>query len=51
MALMKKDWTQTGVASLYKSISENGYRFLYLTARAIAQVLPAAAAAALTQLL
>ncbi|XP_077990514.1 phosphatidate phosphatase LPIN2-like [Glandiceps talaboti] len=32
-----KDWTQSGVASLYTSARKNGYQFLYLSARAIGQ--------------
>lgn len=32
-----KDWAQTGVAPLYTKIYENGYKFLYLSARAIGQ--------------
>uniref|UniRef100_A0A8D0GRB4 phosphatidate phosphatase n=1 Tax=Sphenodon punctatus TaxID=8508 RepID=A0A8D0GRB4_SPHPU len=30
-----KDWTHQGVAKLYHSINENGYKFLYCSARAI----------------
>uniref|UniRef100_A0A673G0X2 phosphatidate phosphatase n=1 Tax=Sinocyclocheilus rhinocerous TaxID=307959 RepID=A0A673G0X2_9TELE len=30
-----KDWTHQGIASLYHSISQNGYKFLYCSARAI----------------
>lgn len=32
-----KDWAQSGVAPLFTKISDNGYRFLYLSARAIGQ--------------
>lgn len=32
-----KDWAQSGVASLFTKIFENGYKFLYLSARAIGQ--------------
>ncbi|KAK4536564.1 hypothetical protein CDCA_CDCA09G2589 [Cyanidium caldarium] len=32
-----KDWSQRGVASLYRAIVRNGYQFLYLTSRAIGQ--------------
>jgi len=32
-----RDWSQDGVAQLYASIAENGYKILYLTARAIGQ--------------
>jgi len=31
------DWSQPGVTELYQKIHHNGYRFLYLTARAIGQ--------------
>lgn len=31
------DWAQSGVATLYTKIYENGYKFLYLSARAIGQ--------------
>lgn len=30
-----KDWTHQGIARLYHSINENGYKFLYCSARAI----------------
>ncbi|XP_014839613.1 PREDICTED: phosphatidate phosphatase LPIN2-like [Poecilia mexicana] len=30
-----KDWTHRGIAKLYNSVHENGYRFLYCSARAI----------------
>ena len=33
-----RDWTQKGVAALYTKIKENGYKFIYLTSRAIGQV-------------
>lgn len=32
-----KDWAQTGVAELFTKIYENGYKLLYLSARAIGQ--------------
>ena len=32
-----KDWTQEGVTKLYKKIHDNGYKFLYLSSRAIGQ--------------
>lgn len=32
-----KDWAQIGVTSLYSNIENNGYKFLYLSARAIGQ--------------
>lgn len=32
-----RDWAQTGVASLFTKIFDNGYKFLYLSARAIGQ--------------
>uniref|UniRef100_A0A8C6UEP8 phosphatidate phosphatase n=1 Tax=Neogobius melanostomus TaxID=47308 RepID=A0A8C6UEP8_9GOBI len=30
-----KDWTHPGIAKLYHSVAENGYKFLYCSARAI----------------
>uniref|UniRef100_A0A3Q4B5B1 phosphatidate phosphatase n=1 Tax=Mola mola TaxID=94237 RepID=A0A3Q4B5B1_MOLML len=30
-----KDWTHQGIAKLYHSVDENGYKFLYCSARAI----------------
>ncbi|XP_051954330.1 phosphatidate phosphatase LPIN1-like isoform X2 [Xyrauchen texanus] len=30
-----KDWTHQGIAHLYHSVSQNGYKFLYCSARAI----------------
>ncbi|XP_020791276.2 phosphatidate phosphatase LPIN2 isoform X2 [Boleophthalmus pectinirostris] len=30
-----KDWTHQGIAKLYNSVHENGYKFLYCSARAI----------------
>ncbi|KXS11479.1 LNS2-domain-containing protein [Gonapodya prolifera JEL478] len=32
-----RDWTHTGIAELYSRIANNGFHFLYLTARAIGQ--------------
>ena len=32
-----KDWAQIGVAQLFSKIEENGYKLLYLSARAIGQ--------------
>ncbi|XP_078590100.1 phosphatidate phosphatase LPIN1-like isoform X2 [Branchiostoma floridae x Branchiostoma japonicum] len=32
-----KDWSQVGVAPLYDKIHQNGYKFLYLSSRAIGQ--------------
>ncbi|XP_076807035.1 phosphatidate phosphatase LPIN1-like isoform X2 [Clavelina lepadiformis] len=34
---MGKDWTQGGVAQLYQNIANNGYKFIYLSSRAIGQ--------------
>lgn len=31
------DWSQVGIARLYSMIASNGYKFLYLSARAIGQ--------------
>ena len=35
--MVGKDWTHPGVARLYTDISKNGYKFIYLTSRAIGQ--------------
>ncbi len=32
-----QDWAQVGVTRLYTNIAANGYKFLYLSARAIGQ--------------
>lgn len=32
-----KDWTQEGVTKLYKRVNDNGYKFMYLSSRAIGQ--------------
>ena len=32
-----KDWAQSGVAQLFTKIRDNGYRIMYLSARAIGQ--------------
>ena len=32
-----KDWSQEGVTKLYKRINDNGYRFIFLSSRAICQ--------------
>lgn len=37
MPLVGRDWAQIGVAELYSKIEENGYKMLYLSARAIGQ--------------
>uniref|UniRef100_A0A7S3GJ51 LNS2/PITP domain-containing protein n=3 Tax=Palpitomonas bilix TaxID=652834 RepID=A0A7S3GJ51_9EUKA len=37
LPIVGKDWSHTGVTELYSKIEKNGYRFLYLTARAIGQ--------------
>ncbi|OAY50915.1 phosphatidate phosphatase PAH2 isoform X2 [Manihot esculenta] len=37
MPLVGIDWSQNGVAHLFSAIKDNGYQFLYLSARAIAQ--------------
>ncbi|KAL3840391.1 hypothetical protein ACJIZ3_024982 [Penstemon smallii] len=37
MPLVGMDWSQTGVAHLFSAIKENGYQFLFLSARAISQ--------------
>lgn len=35
--MVGKDWAQIGVAPLFSKIEENGYKMLYLSARAIGQ--------------
>jgi len=35
--VLGKDWAQSGVAQLFTKIKNNGYRLLYLSARAIGQ--------------
>nr|XP_018672987.1 phosphatidate phosphatase LPIN1 isoform X1 [Ciona intestinalis] len=37
LPVVGKDWTQGGVAQLYQNISKNGYKFIYLSSRAIGQ--------------
>ncbi|XP_069106044.1 phosphatidate phosphatase LPIN2-like isoform X2 [Argopecten irradians] len=37
LPIIGKDWSQSGVAQLYTNIQSNGYKFLYLSARAIGQ--------------
>jgi phosphatidate phosphatase LPIN len=36
-AAIGRDWTHVGIANLYTDICNNGYKILYLTARAIGQ--------------
>jgi len=35
--LVGRDWTHSGIASLYSKIDKNGYRIIYLTARPLGQ--------------
>jgi len=35
--MIGSDWSQAGIAQLYQMILRNGYKFLYLSARAIGQ--------------
>lgn len=35
--MIGRDWTHPGVAKLYTDIARNGYKFMYLTSRAIGQ--------------
>lgn len=35
ISMFGKDWTQPGVSELFTKIEQNGYKFLYLTARPI----------------
>ena len=37
LPFLGKDWAQSGVTQLYTKIYENGYKFIYLSARAIGQ--------------
>merc|ERR1719384_2618738 len=37
LPVIGKDWAHSGVADLYSKIEENGYRIMYLSARAIGQ--------------
>lgn len=37
LPMVGKDWAQLGVAELFTKIAENGYKLLYLSARAIGQ--------------
>ncbi len=37
LPIFGKDWSHKGVAELYTNIERNGYKFLYLTARALCQ--------------
>ncbi|XP_067142408.1 phosphatidate phosphatase LPIN1 [Centruroides vittatus] len=37
LPIIGKDWAQLGVAKLFSKIQNNGYQFLYLSARAIGQ--------------
>ncbi|XP_055837429.1 phosphatidate phosphatase LPIN3 isoform X2 [Episyrphus balteatus] len=37
LPMVGKDWAQLGVAQLFSKIEENGYKLLYLSARAIGQ--------------
>ena len=37
MPILGRDWSQSGVADLFTRINKNGYRMIYLSARAIGQ--------------
>jgi phosphatidate phosphatase LPIN len=37
LPLIGKDWTQDGIIELFSAIDNNGYRFVYLSSRAIGQ--------------
>ena len=37
LPMVGKDWSQVGIANLYQMIHKNGYKFVYLSARAIGQ--------------
>ena len=40
LPILGKDWSQKGVTDLYSKIEANGYKFIYLSARAIGQSNP-----------
>jgi phosphatidate phosphatase PAH1 len=35
--MVGRDWSHSGITSLFRNIRANGYKFMYLTSRAIAQ--------------
>lgn len=37
LPLVGKDWSHDGIATFFQAIQENGYQFIYLSARAIGQ--------------
>lgn len=37
LPMVGRDWAQLGVAQLFSKIADNGYKLLYLSARAIGQ--------------
>ena len=37
LPLVGKDWSHDGIAEFFQAIQENGYQFIYLSARAIGQ--------------
>ena len=37
LPMIGKDWSQAGIANLYNMVYRNGYKFVYLSARAIGQ--------------
>jgi len=37
LPLVGKDWSHEGIAEFFQAIQENGYQFIYLSARAIGQ--------------
>lgn len=39
MPMMGRDWSHEGISGLFSNIEKNGYQMVYLTARAIGQVL------------
>jgi phosphatidate phosphatase LPIN len=38
LPIVGKDWAQSGVAQLFTKIKNNGYKLLYLSARAIGKL-------------
>lgn len=37
LPMIGRDWTHAGICSLYSKVAKNGYEFVYLTARSMAQ--------------
>lgn len=39
LPIIGNDWAQSGVAQLFTQIQDNGYKMLYLSARAIGKII------------